>query len=162
MKKILVIEDETAINELICMNLEIAGYESVSFFDGEELSCHLKNSGQNYNLAILDIMLPGKDGFSLLAELKEKNIPVICLTAMGDLNSKVKGLKDGAEDYMVKPFEMLELLVRIDKVLSRHKNTQEKSQICIRDVVVDEERRMVFKSGEPIFYFHWRRFFLFV
>lgn len=150
MKKILVIEDETSINELICINLEIAGYEAVSFFDGEEFSRHLKNSGQAYDLALLDIMLPGKDGFTLLEELKEHEIPVICLTAMGDLHSKVKGLKDGAEDYVVKPFEMLELLVRIDKVLGRRAQSEAEEEICIRDVVVDAGKRAVLKAGEPV------------
>ena len=70
MKKILVIEDEIAINDLICMNLEVAGYEPVPFFDGEEFSNHLKGE-VDYDLALLDIMLPGKDGFILLEELKE-------------------------------------------------------------------------------------------
>ena len=118
MKKILVIEDEIAINDLICLNLEIAGYQPVPFFDGLEFSRHLQQE-DGYHLALLDIMLPGKDGFALLEELKRHNIPVIYLTAKGDLPSKIKGLRSGAEDYIVKPFEMLELLVRIDKVLKR-------------------------------------------
>lgn len=100
MKKILVIEDETAINDLICMNLEIVGYQPVPFFDGNEFSRHLKGQ-DDYALALLDIMLPGKDGFELLEELKGHNIPVIYLTAKGDLPSKVKGLRSGAEDYIV-------------------------------------------------------------
>ena len=115
MKKILVIEDEIAINDLICMNLEIAGYSAVPFFDGLKFSGHLKNCHE-YDLALLDIMLPGKDGFMLLEELKAYSIPVIYLTAKGDLTSKIKGLRNGAEDYIVKPFEMLELLVRMDNV----------------------------------------------
>ena len=118
MKKILVIEDEIAINDLICMNLEIAGYSAVPFFDGLKFSGHLKNCHE-YDLALLDIMLPGKDGFMLLEELKAYSIPVIYLTAKGDLTSKIKGLRNGAEDYIVKPFEMLELLVRMEKVLKR-------------------------------------------
>ena len=118
MKKILVIEDEIAINDLICMNLEIAGYSAVPFFDGLKFSGHLKNCHE-YDLALLDIMLPGKDGFMLLEELKAYSIPVIYLTAKGDLTSKIKGLRNGAEDYIVKPFEMLELLVRMDNVLKR-------------------------------------------
>ena len=118
MKKILVIEDEAAINDLICMNLEIAGYAAIPFFDGEVFSSHLKEN-HNYDLALLDIMLPKKDGFELLEELKTYEIPVIYLTAKGDLPSKVKGLRSGAEDYIVKPFEMLELLVRIDHVRKR-------------------------------------------
>ena len=124
MRKILVIEDETAINDLICMNLEIAGYLPVPFFDGEEFSRHLSEE-DGYDLALLDIMLPGKDGFALLEELTAHGIPVIYLTAKGDLPSKVKGLKSGAEDYIVKPFEMLELLVRVDNVLKRHRKVEE-------------------------------------
>lgn len=150
MKKILVIEDEAAINDLICMNLEIAGYKPFAFFDGAEFSRHLKNSDADYDLALLDIMLPGKDGFILLEELKERHIPVICLTAKGDLHSKVKGLKDGAEDYIVKPFEMLELLVRIDKVLCRYKKKSAEEVIHIRNVVVDKEKRTVTKAGKPV------------
>lgn len=148
MKRILVIEDEAAINDLICMNLEIAGYQPEAFFDGEVFSNHLKEH-DDYDLALLDIMLPGKDGFALLEELKEHQIPVIYLTAKGDLPSKVKGLRSGAEDYIVKPFEMLELLVRVDKVLSRYKN-DEAEEIHIKDVVVNVNKRTVYKGGKEI------------
>lgn len=147
MKRILVIEDETAINELICMNLEIAGYKSVPFFDGAKFSTHLKQEDA-YDLALLDIMLPGKDGFELLEELKEHRIPVIYLTAKGDLQSKVAGLRSGAEDYLVKPFEMLELLVRIDKVLSRFQEAEE--EIHIRNVTINEKKHTVYKDGKEV------------
>lgn len=148
MKKILVIEDEIAINDLICMNLEIAGYTPVPFFDGAEFDLHLKEN-DSYDLALLDIMLPGKDGFELLKELKAHKIPVIYLTAKGDLPSKVKGLKSGAEDYIVKPFEMLELLVRMDNVLKRC-GGREPEEIHIKDVVIDEKKRTVSKGGAVI------------
>ncbi len=148
MERILVIEDETAINDLICMNLEIAGYESIPFFDGEQFSSHLMDNS-DYDLALLDIMLPGKDGFELLEELKRYDIPVIYLTAKGDLPSKVKGLRSGAEDYIVKPFEMLELLVRVDKVLNRFRKDKEE-EIRIRDVVINEQSRTVTKNGIEI------------
>ncbi len=148
MKKILVIEDEIAINDLICMNLEIAGYQPIPFFDGMEFSRHLKEQ-DDYALALLDIMLPGKDGFELLGELKEHGIPVIYLTAKGDLPSKVKGLRSGAEDYMVKPFEMLELLVRMDNILKRCGKV-ENEEICIRDVVIKKKKRTVHKNGVEI------------
>ncbi|MEY8235021.1 response regulator transcription factor [Lachnospiraceae bacterium 66-29] len=148
MKKILVIEDEAAINDLICMNLEIAGYAAIPFFDGEVFSSHLKEN-HNYDLALLDIMLPKKDGFELLEELKTYEIPVIYLTAKGDLPSKVKGLRSGAEDYIVKPFEMLELLVRIDHVLKRFGN-DEQEEIQIKDVVINERKRTVHKGGMEI------------
>ena len=147
MKRILVIEDETAINELICMNLEIAGYKPVPFFDGAKFSTHLKQEDA-YDLVLLDIMLPGKDGFELLEELKEHRIPVIYLTAKGDLQSKVAGLRSGAEDYLVKPFEMLELLVRIDKVLSRFQEAEE--EIHIRNVTINEKKHTVYKDGKEV------------
>lgn len=148
MERILVIEDETAINDLICMNLEIAGYEPIPFFDGEQFISHLMDNS-DYDLALLDIMLPGKDGFELLEELKRYDIPVIYLTAKGDLPSKVKGLRSGAEDYIVKPFEMLELLVRVDKVLNRFRKDKEE-EIRIRDVVINEQSRTVTKNGIEI------------
>lgn len=148
MYRILVIEDENAINDLICMNLEIAGYEPIPFMDGIEVSSHLKEY-KSYDLALLDIMLPGKDGFELLDELKKAEIPVIYLTAKGDLPSKIKGLKNGAEDYIVKPFEMLELLVRIDKVLTRYKK-ESPEIIQIKDVIIDEEKRIVTRNSKEI------------
>ncbi len=148
--KILVIEDEEHINELICLNLETAGYAPIPFYDGDALSQHLKETPPGrYALALLDVMLPGKDGFVLLPELKTLQIPVIFLTARGDLPSKVKGLTDGAEDYMVKPFEMLELLVRVEKVLRRF---QKKEEDChrIRDVEIFPKERIVRKAGTVI------------
>lgn len=148
MYRILVIEDENAINDLICMNLEIAGYEPIPFMDGIEVSSHLKEY-KSYDLALLDIMLPGKNGFELLDELKKAEIPVIYLTAKGDLPSKIKGLKNGAEDYIVKPFEMLELLVRIDKVLTRYKK-EVPEIIQIKDVIIDEEKRIVTRNSKEI------------
>ncbi len=144
---ILVIEDEQYINELICLNLESAGYTAVPFLDGNSVSEHLKQNPA-YDLALVDVMLPGKDGFALLPELKAKDIPVIFLTACGDLQSKVKGLKDGAEDYLVKPFEMLELLVRVEKVLARY----QKEEDCLRilDVEIYPRERVVKKAGVEI------------
>ena len=145
--KILVIEDVEEINELIRMNLEIAGYETTAFYDGEKVSEHLKEK-VSYDLALLDVMLPGKDGFALLLELKARQIPVIFLTARGDLASKIRGLKDGAEDYIVKPFEMLELLVRVEKVLARFQ--KEEPCLRIRDVEIYPKERVVKKSGVEI------------
>lgn len=94
-------------------------------------------------------MLPGKDGYALLPELKRFGIPVIFLTAKADLSSKVKGLKEGAEDYIVKPFEMLEVMVRLEKVLERHGSTQE--QLQIDDVIIDTVSHTVTKNGEEIY-----------
>lgn len=146
-EKILVIEDEQAINDLICMNLEAADYRPVPFFDGNEVLQHLEEC-RDCQLALLDVMLPGKDGFELLEEMKKQDIPVIFLTARGDLSSKVRGLKGGAEDYLVKPFEMLELLVRIEKVLERERKQEE--CIRIRDVEIFPMERVVKKAGKEI------------
>lgn len=144
---ILVIEDAEHINELVCINLETAGYTAVPFYDGDAVSEHLKGD-VHYDLALLDVMLPGKDGFALLPELRAKKIPVIFLTARGDLPSKVRGLKDGAEDYLVKPFEMLELLVRVEKVLCRYQKEEE--CLCVRDVEIFPKERIVKKAGVEI------------
>ena len=146
--KILVIEDEEAISDLLCMNLEAAGYEAAAIRDGEEAARALEE-GLNADLALLDVMLPGQDGFALLPAFRKAGIPVIFLTARGDLTSKVRGLKEGAEDYLVKPFEMLELLVRIEKVLKR-RGLGEESCFRIRDVEIYPAKRQVFKGGQEV------------
>ena len=146
--RILVIEDEPAINDLLCMNLEVTGYENVSYFDGNEASEGIVRD-HDFQCALVDIMLPGKDGYALLPELKHYSIPVIFLTARADLASKVKGLKEGAEDYIVKPFEMLEVMVRLEKVLERHGNIQE--QIQIEDITIDTVRHTVTRNGTEIY-----------
>ena len=102
-----------------------------------------------FQCALVDIMLPGRDGYSLLPKLKQYEIPVIFLTAKGDIASKIKGLKDGAEDYIVKPFEMLEVMVRLEKVLERNGTVQE--QIQIGDVIIDTSSRTVTKMGMEIY-----------
>lgn len=147
MSKILVVEDETAINRMLCMNLDIVGYETAAFFDGRQLLDYLAAGGRA-DLALVDVMLPKADGFELLEPLKNAGIPVIYLTAMGDLDSKLRGLTGGAEDYIVKPFEMLELLVRIDKVLKRHGRAD--GIIRLDGITIDTGRRTVFRGGENI------------
>lgn len=116
--RILIVEDEEPIAKMIQMNLMAANYDTQIYNDGLEASEALREDNK-YDLALLDVMLPGMDGFELLEVMKSYDIPVIFLTAKDDLLSKVQGLKGGAEDYIVKPFEVLELLVRIEKVLER-------------------------------------------
>lgn len=147
MSKILVAEDELAINKMICMNLNITGYETVSMQDGQEVLDYLA-AGQSADLAIVDIMMPKVDGFALLEPLNKAGIPVIYLTALGDIESKVRGLSGGAEDYMVKPFEMLELLLRIEKILKRTGKNDE--LIKLDDVILDMKKRTVLKEDEQI------------
>ena len=147
MSKILVAEDELAINKMICMSLNITGYETVSMQDGQEVLDYLA-AGQSADLAIVDIMMPKVDGFALLEPLNKAGIPVIYLTALGDIESKVRGLSGGAEDYMVKPFEMLELLLRIEKILKRTGKSDE--LIKLDDVILDMKKRIVLKENEQI------------
>lgn len=145
MRRILIAEDEIAINKMICMNLNITGYETIPMYDGQEVLDYLSSAG-TADLAIVDVMMPKVDGFSLLAPLMQHQIPVIFLTARGDLESKIKGLTGGAEDYIVKPFEMLELLVRIEKVLSRFGKAEEVLELD--GVTLDMQKRMVIRGGE--------------
>lgn len=145
--RILVIEDEMAINDLLCMNLEAAGYETVGYLDGNDASEGVVQDHE-FQCALVDIMLPGKDGYTLLPELKKFGIPVIFLTAKADVTSKVKGLKDGAEDYIVKPFEMLEVMVRLEKVLDRYGTAPK--QIQIDDVIIDTVRYAPSRNDEEI------------
>lgn len=116
--RILVVEDDEPISKVIQKNLTAAGYAAIAYYDGAEAAKSLAHDA-DFDLALLDVMLPGMDGFELLGYMKHADIPVIYLTAKADLDSKVQGLRDGAEDYIVKPFEILELLVRIEKVLER-------------------------------------------
>lgn len=113
--RILVAEDDEAISKIIVKNLTATGYQATAFFDGLEAARSLEKD-PDYDLALLDIMLPGLDGFELMPYMQHYRIPVIYLTAKADIESKLHGLKGGAEDYIVKPFEVLELLVRIEKV----------------------------------------------
>lgn len=147
MRKILIAEDEVAINKMICMNLNITGYETVPMYDGQQVLDYLASGGMA-DLAIVDIMMPKVDGFMLLGPLQQHQIPIIFLTARGDLESKIRGLTGGAEDYIVKPFEMLELIVRIEKVLSRFGKAEE--VIKLEDITLDMEKRRVFRGNSVL------------
>lgn len=143
---ILVVEDDEAISNLIKINLNMAGYESRQVFDGMEAFNLLKE--ESFDLILMDIMLPGMDGFELMKRIKDLNIPVIFLTAKNGLADKVTGLRSGAEDYIVKPFETVELLARIEVVLRRYS----KNSNCIefKNLKIYEEERIVKKEDEAI------------
>ena len=145
--RILVVEDEASISNVIVRNLQATGYGVRACFDGLE-AARLLETDRDFDLALLDIMLPGMDGFELLPYLRHYGIPVIYLTAKNDVQSKIQGLRDGAEDYIVKPFEILELLVRIEKVLER---TGKLSQVMeVSDLEINLLERSVRKDGEEI------------
>ena len=116
--RILVVEDDPAISDGIAVNLLYSGYDHVLFRDGNEAAQALLQD-HSFDLALLDIMLPGLDGFALFEHVKKYDIPVIFITAKTDSASEIKGLLNGAEDYIVKPFDVMTLLVRIEKVLDR-------------------------------------------
>ena len=145
--RILVIEDEPAIADGIAINLQYAGYACSVFGDGEEAAAALK-ADHSYDLALLDIMLPGLDGFQLLPHVRGYGIPVIFLTAKNDANSEITGLKGGAEDYIVKPFEMMTLLVRIEKVLERTGKLN--TVLRFAGLTVDTVNRTIVSDGEPV------------
>ncbi len=146
MISILIVEDDKAISELIRINLEDAGYECTCVYDGILAADILET--QRFDLALFDIMLPGADGYELLEYVKPLEIPVIFLTAKGEVADKVKGLRLGAEDYLTKPFEIMELLARVETVLRRyHKN---ESILQFEDVIVDTLSHSVQKAGKKI------------
>ncbi|MCI7814673.1 MAG: response regulator transcription factor [Lachnospiraceae bacterium] len=145
--RILIVEDEEAIARMIAMNLKVANYDTQIYFDGTQTAKALEQD-HNYDLALLDVMIPGIDGFQLLEVMKQYKIPVIFLTAKDDLNSKIQGLKGGAEDYIVKPFEILELLVRMEKVLERADKVNHVLQIL--DMEINFAEHTVRQKGQEI------------
>lgn len=146
MIKILIVEDEEAIANLIRMNLVKAGYQCELAFDGEEAAD--KIAQKSYDLILLDIMLPKLNGYEVLEYAKSVDIPVIFLTAMGETQQKVKGLRLGAEDYIAKPFEIAELLARVETVLRRYKKTEQR--IKLFDIEIDTQSRRVERGGREV------------
>ena len=146
MIKILVVEDERPISDLIRMNLEDAGYQCTCALDGLTAADILET--HTFDLVLLDIMLPKVDGYELFEYIKPTGTPVIFLTAKAGLNDRVKGLNLGAEDYIVKPFEIVELMARIQVVLRRyHKDA---TKLVFGDIVLNTENRTVCRNGQEI------------
>lgn len=112
-KRILIVEDDAAISRLLESNLRLSGYQLICTADGCQALELLQN--QPFDLALCDIMLPEIDGFELLPHMRAQGVPVIFLSAKADVQSRVRGLRLGAEDYLVKPFDILELLVRMER-----------------------------------------------
>ncbi len=146
MIKILVVDDELPIANLIRMNLTRQGYVCTCAYDGQQAADLLEQN--TYDLVLLDIMLPKFDGYDLLAYIRPIGIPVIFLTAKSDVLDRVKGLKLGAEDYIVKPFEIVELLARIEVVLRRYNKSQ--GVIRMFDVTIDLDARDVTQNAQHV------------
>ena len=143
---ILVVEDEQPISNLIRMSLTKEGYHCACAFDGAEAADFLEKN--RYDLILLDVMLPEIDGFELMDYIRPLEIPVIFLTAKAAVQDRVKGLKLGAEDYIVKPFEIVELLARIDVVLRRYQKCD--MVLEIGGLKIDTASMQVWRDGEEI------------
>ncbi len=146
MIRILIAEDEKPISNLIRLSLKNAGYFCDCAFTGTQAADMIEEAC--YDLILLDIMLPDVDGFELMEYIRPLGIPVIFITARNSVTDKVKGLRMGAEDYIVKPFEIIELLARIDVVLRRYHKTEE--VITAAGLVIDTKSRKVTRDGRPV------------
>jgi two-component system, OmpR family, phosphate regulon response regulator PhoB len=152
MQRILIIEDEVDIAELISFNLTRAGYEALVCHDGTTgLQTGLKESP---DLIILDLMLPGRDGFSVLKELRRDNrtsdTPVIMLTAKAQTEDRIRGLEAGADDYLTKPFSPKELLLRVQSVLRRSEAPPGAAEFSFGPFRFDKNNVKFYADGEPV------------
>lgn len=146
MIKILIVEDEAAISNLIRINLTKAGYECSCVDNGLDAANILEKNV--FDLVLLDIMLPEVDGYELLEYIKPTNTPVIFITAKATLDDRVKGLTMGAEDYIVKPFEIVELLARVNVVLRRYNKTS--SVLTFEDITINLDNKTATKGDTTL------------
>lgn len=146
MNKILIVEDELMISNLIKINLTDVGYVCKCAYDGKEAIDIIEE--EQFDLILLDIMLPEINGFELMEYIRPLEIPVIFLTAKSDVKDRVKGLKLGAEDYIVKPFEIIELVARVETVLRRYHKTSQ--FLSVYDISVDTLSRIVKKNDRVV------------
>lgn len=144
MARILIVEDEKSINDLIKMNLALGGHECVQTYDGEKAVEAAKET--RFDLMILDIMLPKLSGFEVITRVEK--IPVIFLSARSGLEDRLRGLKLGGDDYIVKPFEMQELAARVEAVLRRTSGARR--TVEINGIFVDLVGRTVKRGGEEV------------
>ncbi|WP_353096785.1 response regulator transcription factor [Tissierella praeacuta] len=145
MTKILIVEDDKSINDLIAMNLSIIGYNCEKAFSGDAAAEMIKRD--KFDLILLDIMLPGVSGIDLLKLNICEDTKVILITAKGGLNDKLEAFNLGAYDYIVKPFEMLELIARVKVAL---KDGNDKDNIKIKDVEIKLREHKVLKAGDEV------------
>lgn len=146
MVRILAVDDERPIAELLRISLTRAGYHCVCAYDGVSAANRIEE--EIFDLIILDVMLPGIDGFELMEYIRSTGTPVIFLTAKNAVADRVRGLRMGAEDYIVKPFDILELLARVEGVLRRHGKTQ--TVLQVGDLEINTLSMQVSRQGKPI------------
>lgn len=146
MIRVLIVEDEKPIARLMEWNLSACGYQCRCVYDGlEAADLLLENS---YDLILLDVMLPGADGYALMDQIRPTGTPVIFVTAKSAVADRVQGLRAGADDYLVKPFEIVELIARVESVLRRAGKVEERYEIG--DVVIEARSMLVTKGGRPV------------
>ena len=144
---ILIVEDDEAIANLLLADLSDEGYRCSIASDGK-IAADMLEANMNYDLILLDIMLSEIDGYELLEYIKPTEIPVIFLTAKGTVNDRIKGLKLGADDYIVKPFQSGEVIAWMEAVLRRYRKNEK--QLNFADAYVDLESRKVLQDGKEI------------
>ncbi|MGL5436729.1 MAG: response regulator transcription factor [Lachnospiraceae bacterium] len=144
MIKVLIVDDEKPICDLIDLHLTESGYSCSSVLDG--ITALRRIEEEKFDLILLDIMLPGVDGYDIMEYIRPLGVPVIFITAKHDVKDRVKGLRLGADDYLVKPFDIVELVARVEAVLRRYNKMQ--TRLCAGDVVVDIEAHTVMKNGQ--------------
>lgn len=144
--KILIVEDDTYIALAVKEILKINGYDSEICDSGTEAIERIREN--SYDLILMDIMLPGIDGFQILKKISYKEVPVILVTARQDLVDKLYGFQLGAEDYIIKPFDMMELLARVEVALRRNK--KEQKEYCYGDICLDTVAHSVSRNGDNI------------
>lgn len=152
---ILLVEDEEGLHESLKLNLELEGYEITSAFDGAQAIKAVR--GEYFDLIILDIMLPEIDGIAVAETIRVSNneVPILMLSAKSSSADKVMGLKKGADDYLTKPFDLEELLIRIQKLISKNARLNEKSNVgdtySFGEFIIDfKAHEAILKSGEKI------------
>lgn len=152
MKRILVVEDEEAIREFVVINLKRAGYDTVEAGTGEDAIKLFEANPNGFQIALLDIALPGIDGLRVCKELRKHSstMGIIMLTARTQEMDKVTGLMLGADDYITKPFRLKELLVRIKSVLRRYNRTGGDATVKIKNITINTNEAKVYKNGEEI------------
>ncbi len=143
---ILIVEDEKPISDLLKLSLTKAGYHCTCIYNGTEAANKLETD--LFDLILLDVMLPGLSGFELMDYIRDIGTPVIFITAKNALSDRVKGLRMGAEDYIVKPFEILELLARVEGVLRRHGKLE--TTITMDDLTINTLSMTVTRNGAEI------------
>lgn len=146
MNRILIVEDEKPISNLLYINLRDEGYDCTCAMDGMEAADLIEQ--KHFDLVLLDLMIPKINGYELLDYIKPTGTPIIMITAMGRLDDKIKGLRKGADDYIVKPFQIGEVLARVEAILRRV--GKEQCEYNIFDVYINTKHRIVRRNGETI------------